>query len=164
MVRSTLNKNDCQAKQLKMSATAAIRAMEVDDDDYEPVEPPYEQPYMNYENVEEDSYSYPYMDFKSVENSNEHSYLFMSPLSADHESQSQRLETSNSPVKRKTRRCDGPNWKRLIIVWIVLLLGTIVAAAVYISLLHSRINALSVQLKLIDNVPVLNSTNCLIVL
>ena len=143
-----------------MSAIATHRAMEVEDDDYESVESSYEHPYMNYEPVEE-SYNYPYMNFEPAKDSDDHSYLFMNPLSAEHESQRQGLQNSHSLEKKKTRRYDGRNWKRYMIIWMVLLLGTILAAAVYTSLLHCRINALSAQLELLNTVTVINITNCL---
>ena len=63
--------------------------------------------------------------------------------------QRERLEDRLSPPKQKTRRCDGPNWRRVMLLWMILLLGIIIAAAVYISLLHLRINDLNEELGLL---------------
>ena len=75
--------------------------------------------------------------------------------------QRERVENSSSPVRQKKRRCDGPNWRRVMLLWMVLLLGIIVAAAVYISLLHTMINGLNARLELLNesnNSTMTNST------
>ncbi len=56
------------------------------------------------------------------------------------------IADSPTPVKMATKsRSCGSCWKRALLLWVVLLLGLLVAAAVYIGLLQTRFNALELQ-------------------
>ena len=57
----------------------------------------------------------------------------------------QREDIDLPPMKQKKRRCDGPNWRRVMVLLMILLLVIIIAAVVYISLLQRKVQELQIE-------------------